>query len=87
MKTAKIDLHLHLDGSLNVHWMYEMSKKRGVIESETTFEQYYKDIYCTAYKTMEEAFRMFDRPIDVMQHGRGCCNRYGRRPGCNVHRW
>ena len=58
MKTAKIDLHLHLDGSLNVHWMYEMSKKRGVIEPETTFEQYYKDIYCTAYKTMEEAFRM-----------------------------
>lgn len=68
MKTAKIDLHLHLDGSLNVHWMYEMSKKRGVIEPETSFEQYYKDIYCTAYTTMEEAFRMFDRPIDVMQH-------------------
>ena len=40
MKTAKIDLHLHLDGSLNVHWMYEMSMKRGVIEPETTFEQY-----------------------------------------------
>ena len=42
MKTAKIDLHLHLDGSLNVHWMYEMSKKRGVIEPETSFEQYYR---------------------------------------------
>ncbi len=68
MKTAKIDLHLHLDGSLNVYWMYEMSKKRGVIENEMTFEQYYQDIYCTAYKTMEEAFKMFDRPIDVMQH-------------------
>ncbi len=68
MKTAKIDLHLHLDGSLNVYWMYEMSKKRGVIENEMTFEEYYQQIYCTAYKTMEEAFKMFDRPIDVMQH-------------------
>ena len=68
MKTAKIDLHLHLDGSLNVHWMYEMSKKRGVLDKDYSFEQYYKDIYCTEYQTMEEAFKMFDRPIDIMQH-------------------
>lgn len=42
MNTAKIDLHLHLDGSLNMRWAWQTAVKRGVVAPECTFEQYYE---------------------------------------------
>ena len=47
MNTAKIDLHLHLDGSLNMHWAWQTAVKRGVVAPECTFEQYYDQMHRT----------------------------------------
>ena len=41
MNTAKIELHLHLDGSLNIMWAYKKALQRQVIEKDTSFEQFY----------------------------------------------
>ena len=30
-RTALVDLHLHLDGSLDLPWAYEESRKAGII--------------------------------------------------------
>ena len=38
MNAAKIDLHLHLDGSLYLPWAGKTAVKRGVVEAECTFE-------------------------------------------------
>ncbi|MCF0114097.1 MAG: adenosine deaminase, partial [Erysipelotrichaceae bacterium] len=66
MITSKIELHLHLDGSLDLSWAYERAKKRGVIASDTSFEEYY-DSWYRKYPTREEGFKKFDIPIDIMQ--------------------
>ena len=39
MKTAKIDLHLHLDGSLYLPCAYETAIKRVLVPSDYTFEE------------------------------------------------
>ena len=41
MDTAKIDLHLHLDGSLNIMWAYKKALQRNVIDKDMSFEDFY----------------------------------------------
>ncbi|MGN1344585.1 MAG: adenosine deaminase [Traorella sp.] len=67
MNWAKIDLHLHLDGSLYLPWLYETSKKREVIDSKMSFEEYYEMVYRSDFPTKEEGMKRFDIPIAVMQ--------------------
>ena len=67
MNTAKIELHLHLDGSLELPWAYEKSIKEGVIPRETTFEEYYNMLYNTKYASREDGFRKFELTCAVMQ--------------------
>ncbi len=67
MKYAKIDLHLHLDGSLNLPWAWETAKKRGVVAPDYTFEEYYHFMHRTEFKNREERMTRFDFPIAVMQ--------------------
>lgn len=67
MKYAKVDLHLHLDGSLNMPWAWETAKKRGVVAPDCTFEEYYRIMHRTEFKNREERFKRFDFPIAVMQ--------------------
>lgn len=66
MNTGKTELHLHLDGSLDLTHAYETSKKRGVISEDTTFEEYY-DSWYTKWLDRAEGFKKFDIPINVMQ--------------------
>ena len=54
MNTAKIDLHLHLDGSIYLPWAYKTAIKRNVISQDVSFEEYYNSYYFTEYKTREE---------------------------------
>ena len=42
MKYAKVDLHLHLDGSIHLPWAYQTALKRGIIDESMSFEQYYQ---------------------------------------------
>ena len=67
MNAAKIDLHLHLDGSLYLPWAWKTAVKRGVVEAECTFEEYYSRFHRRNFKTREEGMKRFDFPIDVMQ--------------------
>lgn len=67
MKYAKIDLHLHLDGSLNMPWAWETAKKRGVVAPDCTFEEYYRIMHRTEFKNREERMTRFEFPIAIMQ--------------------
>ena len=64
---ARFELHLHLDGSLNLPWAYRTSLAEGVIDPSTTFEEYYESMYFTGYKNREDGFRKFDLTCAVMQ--------------------
>lgn len=67
MKNARIELHLHLDGSLDLPWAYKKSIERGVIPRETTFEEYYNMIHAPTIHHTEEGFKKFDLTCAVMQ--------------------
>ena len=67
MKYAKIDLHLHLDGSLNLQWAWETAKKRGVVAPDCTFEEYYNKMHQKEFATREERMKRFDFPVAIMQ--------------------
>ena len=67
MNTAKIDLHLHLDGSIYLPWAYKTALKRNVISKDVSFEEYYNSYYFTEYKAREEGFKKFDIPLAVLQ--------------------
>lgn len=66
-RTALVDLHLHLDGSLDLVWAYKESLKNGNIPPETTFEEYYDIVYRTKYKNREDGFRKFELMCNVLQ--------------------
>ena len=66
MKHPLIDLHLHIDGSLNIRWMYERALLRGIIPLDTPFSAYYDSLILSG----EEGAALFDKfdvPLKVMQ--------------------
>ena len=67
MNWAKIELHLHLDGSIDLMWGWKTALKRGVIDSNMTYEQYVDRMYFVDYPTREERMKRFDFPCAVMQ--------------------
>ena len=67
IRTALVDLHLHLDGSLDLPWTYQRAKEVGSIEKDCTFEDFYRIVYRTDYKSREDGFRKFDLMCSVLQ--------------------
>ena len=67
MRTAFIDLHLHLDGSLDLVWAYQQSLKRGIIDSSTTFEEYYDLVFAKNTAKREVSITKFDLMCAVLQ--------------------
>ena len=67
MNTAKIDLHLHLDGSLNIYWAYERSLLRNTIDKDMSFEEFYNILYAHNKGHSAENFRKFEIVCDVLQ--------------------
>ena len=65
MNYAKIDLHLHLDGSINLEWGWKTALKKGLVDPTCTFEEYYSNMYTR--KEGANPMSMFDIPISVMQ--------------------
>ncbi len=63
---ALIDLHLHIDGSLNIRWMYERALLRGISSKDTSFSDYYDTLF-PVEQSGEALFRKFDVPLAVMQ--------------------
>lgn len=67
MTTAKIDLHLHLDGSLNLTWQWKTALKCGSVDPDCTFEEYYRLMFDKDYPKGSAPMKKFDIPIAVMQ--------------------
>ena len=67
MTTGKIDLHLHLDGSLNIRWAYEKALLREAIDKDMSFEEFYDILYMRNKGHSAENFKKFEILCDVLQ--------------------
>ncbi|MBQ6334362.1 MAG: amidohydrolase family protein [Erysipelotrichaceae bacterium] len=67
MKSAKIELHLHLDGSLNIRWAYDKAIAKNVIDPNTSFEEFYKILYGKNIHHSAESIKKFELVCDVLQ--------------------
>lgn len=65
--TARIELHLHLDGSFNIRWAYEKSLKRGVIPPESSFVDYYNMLFENNAKPHAQSITKFDLTCNILQ--------------------
>lgn len=63
MNTAKIDLHLHLDGSLNFLWTYNEAREQGVIDDTVSYEHFYNEFYDWG----DDPFKKFDYVCQILQ--------------------
>lgn len=66
MNTARIDLHLHLDGSLNIAWAYQRAKKRNVIDRDLSFEDFYNILFSRNIAHSAESIRKFEILCDIL---------------------
>lgn len=67
MRTGLVELHLHLDGSLNNKWAYETSKKRGSIDKDLSFDDFLKLLTNMNFKSREESFVRFEITCNALQ--------------------
>lgn len=67
MVPALCELHLHLDGSLNILWAYQTALKRKAIEPDVSFEDFYHILYRTDYASRQDGFRKFEVTCDCLQ--------------------
>jgi len=67
MNTAKIELHLHLDGSLNIAWAYHKALQRNVIPQNETFEQFYDRLFSVNGQHSAQSIKKFDLVCDLLQ--------------------
>ncbi len=65
--TARIELHLHLDGSFNIRWAYEKSLQRGVIPAETSFRDYYNLLFEHNAQPHNVSITKFDLTCSILQ--------------------
>ena len=68
MNTAKIELHLHLDGSLNIMWAYKKAIQRNVIDKKTSFEDFYNLLFSNNGSHSAQSIKKFDLVCDLLQH-------------------
>ena len=67
MNYAKVELHLHLDGSLNLMWVYKKAIERKVLDANTTFEDFYNVMFSRNVGHSAETIKKFDLVCDVLQ--------------------
>jgi len=68
MNTAKIDLHLHLDGSLNIMWAYKKAIQRNIIEKNKSFEEFYNLLFSNNGFHSAQSIRKFELVCDLLQY-------------------
>ncbi|MGN1398506.1 MAG: adenosine deaminase [Erysipelotrichaceae bacterium] len=64
MNTAKIDLHLHLDGSIDIDWAYQIAKSENNYQFD--FDSYYQSMY-PPFVNRKESIKKFDLTCAVLQ--------------------
>ncbi len=67
MNTAKVDLHLHLDGSLNIMWAYKKALLRNVIDKDMSFFDFYNLLFSNNGVHSAESIKKFELVCDVLQ--------------------
>ena len=67
LNSARIELHLHLDGSFNLKWAYEKSLIRGVIPAGTSFVDYYNMLFANNAKPHNVSITKFDLTCNILQ--------------------
>ena len=67
MNTAKIELHLHLDGSLNIRWAYDKALERHIIPQNESFEEFYNRAFALNTEHSEVSITKFDLMCDLLQ--------------------
>ncbi len=68
MNTAKIELHLHLDGSLNIMWAYRKALQREVVRSDMSFEEFYDLLFSNNGSHSAQSIKKFDLVCDLLQY-------------------
>lgn len=63
MNTAKIDLHIHLDGSMNFKWTYDQARRLKVIDDSVTYSDFYNEFYDFG----DNPFKKFDYVCQILQ--------------------
>jgi adenosine deaminase len=68
MNLGKVELHLHLDGSLDLETAYRLAMERNVIDQTWTMEQFKQKMTVPSDNpSLEECLKCFDFPIAIMQ--------------------
>ena len=68
MNLGKVELHLHLDGSLDLETAYRLAMERNVIDETWTMEQFTQKMTVPSDNpSLEECLKCFDFPIAIMQ--------------------
>ena len=67
MNYAKVELHLHLDGSLNMMWTYQKAKQVEAIDENTSFEEFYNMMFPINVANTAENFKKFEIACEVLQ--------------------
>ncbi len=68
MGLGKIDLHCHLDGSMDLECSYELAKERNLIDDSVSFEKFITLMTVPSENpSLEEYLKCFDLPIAILQ--------------------
>ena len=68
MGLGKVELHLHLDGSLDLPTAYRLAKERNVINDDMDFDAFKAKMMVPSNNpSLEECLKCFDFPIAIMQ--------------------
>ncbi len=68
MGRAKIDLHLHLDGALDLQGAFRLATERGIISSDCSFERFCRQMSIPAStRNLAEYLRCFELPLAILQ--------------------
>ena len=67
MNYAKIDLHLHLDGSVNIGWAYRKALAKKLIGENTSFEEFYDILFAKNIAHSALSITKFDLLCDMLQ--------------------
>ena len=68
MKFSKIDLHLHLDGSINPELAYKISKEQNIIDNEISLNEFESLLHADNVNNLKEYLDKFNIPIKLLQN-------------------
>ena len=68
MNLGKVELHLHLDGTLDLETAFRLALERNIIDETWTMEQFKQKMTVPSDNpSLEECLKCFDFPIAIMQ--------------------